>query len=399
MPLSETDARRALDAVPGLAWTPFARADAPALLDLYAACERADDNPERWSLAALLEYWDAPRSRPAEDVLVGRDPTTGDVVAVAWSGCNRAVTERRGVHLGGAVHPSLRGRGVGRAVMAWQVAHAEAWNTSTRERGFGPLVLRLHAPAQQDDVRRLAARHGLQPTRWFVEMSRPLDDLPPAPPSDGVRLLDWSEGRSGEVHRVLDRAFADHWGHAYRTAEMWAEQTSASSFRPAWSVLAVDETTDAVVGAAFSCAYVQDWTVEGRTEGYTDELGVLRSHRGRGVARTLLVASMRRFAAAGMDAAALGVDTENPSGALGLYRWPGYVETATTCSADGRRPRPTAWMRDSGVGSARRPRYCASRAGKRSTWSLNRSSPGPGTGSVRGMAFICCAVAGRTRRS
>ena len=260
-------------------------------------------------------------------------------------------------------------------------------------------VLRLHAPAQQDDVRRLAARHGLQPTRWFVEMSRPLDDLPPAPPSDGVRLLDWSEGRSGEVHRVLDRAFADHWGHAYRTAEMWAEQTSASSFRPAWSVLAVDETTDAVVGAAFSCAYVQDWTVEGRTEGYTDELGVLRSHRGRGVARTLLVASMRRFAAAGMDAAALGVDTENPSGALGLYRWPGYVETATTCSADGRRPRPTAWMRDSGVGSARRPRYCASRAGKRSTWSLNRSSPGPGTGSVRGMAFICCAVAGRTRRS
>ena len=40
---------------------------------------------------------------------------------------------------------------------------------------------------------------------------------------------------------------------------------------------------------------------------------------------------MRRFAADGMDAACLGVDTENPSGALSLYERLGYRPTASTC--------------------------------------------------------------------
>ncbi|MFC3298951.1 Uncharacterised protein [Arthrobacter agilis] len=36
---------------------------------------------------------------------------------------------------------------------------------------------------------------------------------------------------------------------------------------------------------------------------------------------------MKRYRAAGMDNAGLGVDTENPSGALGLYERMGYVPT------------------------------------------------------------------------
>ena len=40
---------------------------------------------------------------------------------------------------------------------------------------------------------------------------------------------------------------------------------------------------------------------------------------------------MRRFTAAGMDAAALGVDSANPSGALRLYQGLGYRQTASTC--------------------------------------------------------------------
>lgn len=326
----ETRSRAALDALPGMTWRPFGRDDLPAIAAFYAACETFDANPERHSLSGIQEFWDSPRSRPDEDTLVGYDDE-GEVVATAWAGCNRAVTERRGVYLGGAVHPDRRGEGIGRLVLDWELAHADAWDAATREHGFGPLVMRLYAPTTQADVRDLAERRGLGVERYFFEMSRRLDDRPAAPAPAGVRVVDWQPDRSREVHRVVDEAFRDHWGHADRTDEMWDELVGSRAFRVAWSVVAIDEATDEVVGAALNCAYEQDWQATGLTEGYTDELAVARSHRGRGVASALLVASMQRFADAGLDAAGLGVDAANPSGALHLYEGLGYRHTASTC--------------------------------------------------------------------
>ena len=319
-----------LDALPGMTWRPFERDDLPDIAALYAACEAQDRNPERKSLSGLQEFWDSSRSRPDEDTLVGRDES-GQVVATAWAGCNRVVTERRGVHLGGAVHPARRREGIGTAVLRWQVAHGLAWDRTSRHDGFGPLVMRLMAPLDQTDVRELAERHGLAVERYFFEMSRPLTGPVATPEVAGIRVVDWDPGRSREVHRVVDAAFRDHWGHADRTDQMWDDAVTAQAFRPAWSVLAIDEGTGAVVGAALSCAFEQDWAATGRREGYTDELAVAATHRGRGIATALLRESMRRFAAAGMDAAALGVDAANPSGALQLYEGLGYEQTARTC--------------------------------------------------------------------
>lgn len=62
----------------------------------------------------------------------------------------------------------------------------------------------------------------------------------------------------------------------------------------------------------------------GYPSGYTELLGVRRAWRGRGVAVALLTAAMRAYAADGMHYAELGVDTENPSGAHGLYASLGY---------------------------------------------------------------------------
>ena len=119
---------------------------------------------------------------------------------------------------------------------------------------------------------------------------------------------------------------------------MWDEVVGSRAFRPDWSVLALDETTATVVGAALNCAYEQDWQATGIREGYTDQLAVAHTHRGRGIASALLAESMRRFAASGMDAAALGVDAANPSGALRLYEGLGYRQTASTCVHQFMRP-------------------------------------------------------------
>lgn len=328
---SEADARSALEAIcPGLTWRPFDRDDLPRIAEFYADCEAYDHNPERHSLSGLQEFWDSPRSHPDADTLVGYDGSDR-IVATAWAGCNRVVTERRGVYLGGAVRPDRRGQAIGRAVLRWEMAHGIEWDLATRQVGYGPLVMRLHAPSDQADVRDLAERHGLAIERYFFELSRRLSDSPLVPELDGVRIIGWDAARSREVHHVVDRAFHDHWGHTDRTEEMWDEVIGSRDFRPEWSVLAIDGDTEAVIGAALNCAYEQDWQATGITEGYTDQLAVARSHRGRGIASALLKESMRRFGASGMEAAALGVDAANPSGALRLYEGLGYKQTASTC--------------------------------------------------------------------
>lgn len=328
--LSELAARAALDAVPEVMWRPFDRADLPTIASFYAECERHDGNPERTSLADLREYWDAPWSVPTEDTLVGRDGD-GEIVAVAWSRCHRAVTAQREVQLGGAVRPTRRTEGIGSAVLQWELAHGAAWDATTRHDEYGSLVLRLMAPADQLDVRDLALRHGLTAERYFFEMSRRLDTTIPARRADGVRLSDWDPARNSETHQVINESFGDHWGHTDTTAETWQETLESHRFRPSWTVLAIDRNTGRVVGVALNVAWEQDWAEQGYTEGYTEQLGVLASHRNRGVAAALLTESMRRFAASGMDAAGLGVDTANPTGALRLYEKLGYRQTADTC--------------------------------------------------------------------
>ena len=63
-----------------------------------------------------------------------------------------------------------------------------------------------------------------------------------------------------------------------------------------------------------------------RRRGYTQDVFVLRPWRRRGLARALLTQSIEMFRALGMDGTALGVDTQNPNGALALYQSVGYRE-------------------------------------------------------------------------
>ncbi len=328
--MDELQARAALDGLPGLWWHRVARLDLPAVAAFLEECATHDDNPERMSQADLAEYFDSPRSVPAQDVLVGLD-ADGAVGAMAWAGCNRAVTEQRGVHLGGAVHPRRRREGIGRAVLAWELAHGRAWDDATRAPGHGPLVMRMLVPTGQGDVRDLAVRHGLAVERYFVELSQRLDGPVQVPPVAGTSLCDWDTERSAEVHAVLDDAFREHWGHVDATPQTWQESIDSHTFRPRWSILAVDDATGAVVGVALNVAYEQDWGPQGFTEGYTDQLGVLAGHRGRGIATALLLASMQRFRDEGLEAAGLGADSANASGAGRLYESLGYRRTASTC--------------------------------------------------------------------
>ena len=67
-----------------------------------------------------------------------------------------------------------------------------------------------------------------------------------------------------------------------------------------------------------------------RARAYTERITTVPGWRRRGIASALLVRAMDHFRAAGMTETALSVDTDNASGALGLYERLGFGSSPRT---------------------------------------------------------------------
>jgi ribosomal protein S18 acetylase RimI-like enzyme len=95
-----------------------------------------------------------------------------------------------------------------------------------------------------------------------------------------------------------------------------------STFDPSLWRLAWDG--DQVAGMVLAFVNATENAEYNRRRGYTEDICVRRPWRRRGLARALIARSLRGLRARGMTEAALGVDTENISGALRLYESLGY---------------------------------------------------------------------------
>lgn len=329
---ARADAPAVLDLPPAhldLHWRPMTLEDAPALYRLVEAIEHADGNRSRTAPDEVRETLEGEWKDLAADTLVGVD---GEGVFRAYALVEVRPGDQRTVRafLRGGVHPAWRGRGVGPAVLAWMEGRGRQMLAATGKDAPGRLA--VYVDEHQRDQRRLYAAAGFSPVRWYSQMRRDLaDPVPDAPAPAGLRLVPWSEELDDAVRLAHNEAFLDHWGTEPQTPETW--RGHQSGFAPAWSFVALDPSggngapagaAPVVAGYLVSGRYEQDWPVLGYTCGYTDLLGVRPAYRGRGLAVTLLAAAMRAYRADGMQYAALGVDTANPSGAHTLYRRLGY---------------------------------------------------------------------------
>lgn len=251
-------------------------------------------------------------------VRVGHQPRDADDDDRAGGGD----THERAFLFGG-VAPAQRTTGVGRVLMSWAVAAAE-----TRLRALdttAPRVMRAYGGEQVDATRRLLARFGFAPARFFDELLMPLSEAPAlAPRRDGVEIVSWPVERSEELRLVKNQAFTDHWGSAPTDAAGWEAWMTGVGTRLDLSVAAVDTATGQLVGHCLAAHYPADEALLGRRDGWIQNLGVLRAWRSRGLASSMIGESLRRFAAVGFTHAAIGVDSDNPSGAHRLYRSLGF---------------------------------------------------------------------------
>lgn len=297
---------------------PVAPSDLPKIHALQARAEAHDRLPIATPLEELEELLHDPHFDLAADA---RLVEVGGAIA-AWGRIwhrPSGVREER-AYVFGAVDPARRGAGLGRRLLAWQLARATA---ILRDRpGDLPRFVRTNTYAHQADALRLYARSGMHPVRYNDEMLRDLEDVPAAPAVEGITIVPWDDTRSEEARLAQNAAFADHWGSTPLDAAAWAHDGTAYGSRLDLSFLALEDGR--VVGVCRNGFYPCDEALHGRRDGWIRQVSVARSHRGRGIASALIVASLHRFRSAGLTHSALGVDSENPTGAYALYERLGY---------------------------------------------------------------------------
>jgi mycothiol synthase len=176
----------------------------------------------------------------------------------------------------------------------------------------------------------LLAAAGYEPVRYNFSMVRPsVDDLPDAPLPDGLEIREVRPEHLPAIWAADQEAFRDAWGFSpasdadYQRFLTDPVTSDTSLWRVAWSGNEVAGQVRAFINAEENERY-------GRLRGYTESISVRRPWRRRGLARALIAASFPLLRARGMTEAALGVDTQNASGALRVYEGCGFRPVART---------------------------------------------------------------------
>jgi mycothiol synthase len=208
----------------------------------------------------------------------------------------------------GPVDPEFEGRGLGSAIVDWTEAH-------TRSLIGAGSTARLWHSVQAGNAGAIALleTYGYAAIRSFWEMTIDLDDSFEAGVApEGVTIRPVVMDVDGPAAQsVLNTAFRSHFGHVEETFEGWlAQQEADDTWDPTLGLLA--EVDGEIVG------FSNNGVIDG--VGYVFELGVLPEMQGRGIGRALLRHSFAMLAGGGIRKGRLGVDTQNVTGAVELYR-------------------------------------------------------------------------------
>lgn len=310
----------------GLVIRPYAgETDLADLVRVRNAEMAADGVRSRATVEEQRAWWGHPSDQldPARDVSVVE--LGGRVVAYTerdWIDTTDGLREYRASCW---IDPAARRRGIGTMLVARNEAHRRALAaTHDTDR---PRVLGMGVAETNLGGMALARQFGYEPARWFTDMERSLGDpLPAIPPlPDGLELRPLTPDVARTVWEADLEAFRDHWGGWDPSEASFLRWIESPEYQPELAVVAWDG--DEVAGAVLNAIYREENAELGISRGWLDDVFTRRAWRRRGLARALIVRSLHLLRERGMSVAALGVDADNPSGALGLYESAGFAPT------------------------------------------------------------------------
>jgi mycothiol synthase len=254
--------------------------------------------------ADLQLYWDSPDVEFETDVVVAEN-SGGAIVGYADIGIH-------GEHVWLDVRAS-----------AFEALPALLEEIETRAAARKPDANLMGYTSDADSpLRSLYESAGYELVRHGFRMRIELDREPPEPEwPDGYTVRTMREGEERRFYDAHMASFADTWMFTPDPYESWRHwMVGDSVFDPTLWFIA--ENGDDLAGILISRAQENEPGV-----GWIRILGVVPEHRQRGIGQALLRHSFRDFADRGFTAVGLGVDAENPTGAVRVYERAGmHVE-------------------------------------------------------------------------
>jgi GNAT superfamily N-acetyltransferase len=171
----------------------------------------------------------------------------------------------------------------------------------------------------------LLLAEGHKIVRYGLDMVRPnLDNILDCPLPNSLEARPGTLAEHRQIWEAAREAFRDHWGMSEWSEASFDAWSQYPHFDPnLWQIAWAGEE---VAGGVLNFIDHKENEENGRLRGYTDPIFVRRPWRKQGVAKALIARSLYVLKEAGMTEAALGVDAENLSGALHLYRKMGFEE-------------------------------------------------------------------------
>jgi ribosomal protein S18 acetylase RimI-like enzyme len=313
--------------IPGLAFRSFrGEEDYPKMLEIIHGSKVVDGLERAENLEDIVNtYTHLNHCDPYQDMLFAE--INGEVVGysrVWWE------VEGSGNWIGfqfGNVLPEWRSMGIGSTLLRFNEERLQQIATQLKESGEtpaeAPCLLDIFVSNSEMARKNLLEARGYSAVRYAFEMVRPdLENFPDLPLPPGVEIRPVELGHMRLIWEASNEAFRDHWGYIPDPWEEFQSFIDSPDFDP--SLLRVAWQEDQIAGMVLSFIDKDENEIYGRKRGYTENICVRRTWRRQGLAKALIASSLYALKQRGMTEAALGVDAENISGALHLYKFMGF---------------------------------------------------------------------------
>lgn len=306
----------------GLRLRPYAgEADLVEITRLENAEAKADGLHHHTTVEEMASNYSHPNASfdPARDVAIAE--INGMVVGATMREVVDTTDGYREYRLDGVVDPAWRRRGIGTELLEDNIRRAR--ELVADERPAKPILGSWSWDSQHGDVA-LLERAGFKTARWFFDMVRPnLNHIPVVALPDGLELRPIEASLAQAVWDADVEAFADHWGgfdHSEEHLKRWLENPTTDL-----SIWVIAFDGDEVAGGVINSIDEDQNAALGFRRGWLSSVFTRRPWRRRGLATALIAKSLEVHRGRGQTSAALGVDADNPSGALGLYEGLGFA--------------------------------------------------------------------------
>ncbi len=217
--------------------------------------------------------------------------------------------------------PEWRGKGIRNALLRY--SEQKLREMAQTNPADAPHMFQAIVTDSEEDWISVLTSEGYSVFRHGFRMVRPnLENIPELPLPEGIEVRPAKLEQYRAVIGAWNEACKDMRGQVPMSDEDFKWFQESPFFNPSLWIITWHENE--VIGTILNFIDERENKEYKRKRGHVELISVKRPWRGKGIAKAMIARSFKLLKDHGMTEAALGVDAENPSGALHLYQKMGF---------------------------------------------------------------------------